>query len=155
MSKAVKLYQQAKGNPYTLDIIVGVGALVVGYFAYKKFFPDPGTDDAKAKDAASIDVNAANLTKPDYYYSNLADSIASAIDSWSFDSTYENAVIKPLQGLNRDEILLVVKDFGTRQYSGLTHPLDRGTYNLRSYAEQALPSAVWDELNPLLTAAGI
>ena len=152
-----KKYRIGSLDPRTTAEWVGVGAgvLVLGVLAYKYFSPAAaGTDAAMAANVASIKVDTTQLTKDASFYSNLSDSLYSAMNSWALDSTIDSDIIAPLQGLNTNEILLVVQDFGTRKF-GLIKPFDTDKYNLRAFAQQSMDDTEYQKLNSILTAAGI
>lgn len=153
-----KKYRIGSLDPRTTAEWVGVGAgvLVLGVLAYKYFSPAAaGTDAAMAANVANIKVDTTQLTHSDpAVYSTLADSLYSAMNTWSLDSTIDSDIIAPLQGLNTNEILLVVQDFGTRKF-GLIKPFDTDKYNLRAFAQQSMDDTEYQKLNSILTAAGI
>lgn len=98
----------AQKNKLT-PIYIGAGAIAL-LAAYK--FGLFGKSYQGSDQNLSVPVKSQNLTHPRAFYQNLADLLYREFNKIGI--TFGSAIIKGLATLNKDELIQVVKDFGTR-----------------------------------------
>ncbi|MGD9930137.1 MAG: hypothetical protein AB7U05_08965 [Mangrovibacterium sp.] len=86
--------------------------LVIIFFNLRKKRDDE-TDSEKAVD--SLDVDEKQVTISDNEATIRAESLLAAMDGYGTDET---AIIQNLTGLNKDDLLLIIKKYGVKPYNG-------------------------------------
>lgn len=95
--------------------IIIICALLFYFYVIKK------SDQQKAINKIKVDKSKVTISNSDAAL--IADNLLQAMNGWGTD---ENAIINSLVTLNGDDLLLVIKAFGTKQY-GITGEITNWT----------------------------
>lgn len=166
-SKVTNVATQAtsavKKNPQgaiNLALLAGGGFLL--YKGYQNLFGDSKQDkirEAQDQQILNIPVNTSKLSRSKEALQRISRNIFDAMDGYGTD---EDTIIENLEGLNKNDLQYIIKDFGFRLYNGAgesTTWIDKNLFSAKKdligWLKAELKGSDEDKVKQIFTNAGI
>lgn len=158
MNKVARFFKHSDNTTLIRNGLLVGGGIYLIWKLGKTLFPGEEQKSDMEADLSKITINTGKMSLSMTEARLTAHNLLMAMDRYGTD---EDTILNNLRPLNRDDLLMVIREFGIREYNGTSQPvfLDKLIYsvplNLIGWLKAELSGKDLEEVKQIFTAHSI